>query len=245
MILRMSRPRFLMCTLVLVAVPVVSLADDELLSTEPRSVGEADRAVRQLSQTIGQQEEVSESVRVELREAIGRLFDMRIEIQQKRLRQIEQRVKQMRKQIREQSENRERLIDERTEAILREPGIALEESDSDLGQIEPFDVIHIGDVVGVYIPGVLPFNPPNEPPIAPPVNYPSQSGGLPPTTGYPITVQSDGTIALPLIEPVFIDGLTVREASAKIRSTYVDQNILREEKARPILTLVKKAKERR
>lgn len=94
------------------------------------------------------------------------------------------------------------------------------------------------DVLGVYIEGVLPFNPPNEPPQPPPVNFPEENSTLPPSIGYPIAVQHDGTLALPLIEPLQVAGLTLEQVREEIRRTYIDNDILREDKARPIVTII-------
>ena len=94
------------------------------------------------------------------------------------------------------------------------------------------------DILGVYIEGVLPFNPPNQPPAPPPVNFPDAESTLPPSIGYPIAVQEDGTLALPLIEPLNVDGLTLEQVREAIRDAYIDNDILRPEKARPIVTII-------
>ncbi len=95
-----------------------------------------------------------------------------------------------------------------------------------------------GDILGVYIEGVLPFNPPNAPPEPPPVNFPDRDSTLPPSIGYPIAVQDDGTLSLPLIEPLDVEGLTLEQVRDTIREAYIDADILRPEKARPIVTLI-------
>ncbi len=95
------------------------------------------------------------------------------------------------------------------------------------------------DILGVYIEGVLPFNPPNSPPEPPPVNFPDAESLLPPSIGYPIAVQEDGTLALPLIEPLDVDGLTLEQVRDAIRDAYIDNDILRPEKARPIVTIIR------
>lgn len=95
-----------------------------------------------------------------------------------------------------------------------------------------------GDILGVYIEGVLPFNPPNAPPEPPPVNFPDAESTLPPSIGYPIAVQEDGSLALPLIEPLNVDGLTLDQVRDAIRDAYIDNDILRPEKARPIVTVI-------
>ncbi|TWU33395.1 Polysaccharide biosynthesis/export protein [Novipirellula artificiosorum] len=96
-----------------------------------------------------------------------------------------------------------------------------------------------GDILGVYIEGVLPFNPPNAPPEPPPVNFPDADSTLPPSIGYPIAVQDDGTLALPLIEPLDVEGLTLEQIREAIRDAYIEEEILRPEKARPIVTIIK------
>lgn len=95
-----------------------------------------------------------------------------------------------------------------------------------------------GDILGIYIDGVMPFNPPNQPPAPPPVNFPDSQSTLPPSIGYPIPVQEDGTLSLPLIEPINVNGLTIDQVRDAIRDEYIAQDILRSDKARPIVTLI-------
>jgi len=95
-----------------------------------------------------------------------------------------------------------------------------------------------GDILGVYIEGVLPFNPPNVTPEPPPVNFPDRDSLLPPSLGYPIAVQADGTLSLPLIEPLDVRGLTLDQVRDRIREAYIETDILRPEKARPIVSLI-------
>jgi protein involved in polysaccharide export with SLBB domain len=95
-----------------------------------------------------------------------------------------------------------------------------------------------GDILGVYIEGVLPFNPPNVTPEPPPVNFPDRDSLLPPSLGYPIAVQEDGTLSLPLIEPLDVRGLTLDQVRDRIREAYIATDILRPEKARPIVSLI-------
>jgi protein involved in polysaccharide export with SLBB domain len=98
--------------------------------------------------------------------------------------------------------------------------------------------ISAGDILGVYLEGVLPFNPPNQPPAPPPVNFPSAESTLPPSIGYPIPVQDDGTLSLPLVEPLHVDGLTLDQVRDAIRDVYLEADILRPDKARPIVTVI-------
>ena len=67
-----------------------------------------------------------------------------------------------------------------------------------------------GDILGVYIEGVL-----GSADVPPPVNV-SESVELQPSIGYPIPVRADGTITLPLVGPLRVEGLTIEEAEDKV-----------------------------
>jgi len=99
--------------------------------------------------------------------------------------------------------------------------------------------IDAGDILGIYIEGVLPFNPPNVTPEPPPVNFPTAESILPPSIGFPIAVQEDGTLSLPLVEPLEVRGLTIDQVRDKIREAYIESDILRPEKARPIVSIIR------
>lgn len=71
-----------------------------------------------------------------------------------------------------------------------------------------------GDVLGIYIEGVL--GGPNQ---SPPVNIP-QNPNSEASLGFPVHVRSDGTISLPLTKPIFVRGLTMVEVERKIRAAY-------------------------
>jgi hypothetical protein len=98
--------------------------------------------------------------------------------------------------------------------------------------------IAAGDILGIYVEGVMPFNAPTAPPTPPPVNFPDAESTLPPSIGYPIPVQDDGTLSLPLLEPLDVEGLTLEQVRDAIRDAYIDEDILRPEKARPIVTII-------
>jgi hypothetical protein len=113
---------------------------------------------------------------------------------------------------------------------------------SRLGQEPPRKyLLDKGDILGVYIEGILPFTPPDQPPTPPPVNFPDKDSLLPPSLGYPIAVQDDGTIALPLVKPIDVKGLSVEQVREKIRRAYLDGKILIEDGSRvltPIVTII-------
>ncbi len=100
-------------------------------------------------------------------------------------------------------------------------------------------VLEKADILGIYIEGVFPITPEGQAPQLPPVNFPDADSTLPPSLGFPIAVQDDGTIALPLIPPLQVRGLTLEQVRNLIRRAYTEKNILSAEKATPIVTLIK------
>jgi protein involved in polysaccharide export with SLBB domain len=96
---------------------------------------------------------------------------------------------------------------------------------------EPY-LLAPGDILGVYIEGVVGSNQ-----APPPVNIPDVAE-LPPTIGYPIPIRANGTLSLPLIDPIHVAGLSVEEAEKLVIDAYrgsdPDQQLLDPEK-RPIL----------
>jgi protein involved in polysaccharide export with SLBB domain len=91
-----------------------------------------------------------------------------------------------------------------------------------------------GDVLGVYIEGVL-----GDKTQPPPVHY-AELTNTPPSLGYPIPVREDGAVPLPLIDPVPVRGLSVAEAEQRIIKAYtVDKKILQPNQARIIITLIR------
>jgi hypothetical protein len=91
-----------------------------------------------------------------------------------------------------------------------------------------------GDVLGIYIPDVL-----GKDEDPPPVHFPER-GDQPPALGYPVPIREDGTVALPIIPPVEVAGLSLPEASDKIIADYIDAKILKEGQAKIILTLLRR-----
>lgn len=99
----------------------------------------------------------------------------------------------------------------------------------------PPDVYRLaaGDVLGVYIEGVL-----GDRRVAPDVVVP-QAGGLPPAIGSPTPIRADGTISLPLVKPVRVAGLSVLEAEqAVIRAYTVTQAVVQPGQERVIVSLI-------
>ena len=103
-------------------------------------------------------------------------------------------------------------------------------------------ILAAGDVLGVFVGGVLPVPAPNASPKDPPVYFPSQIDplgvGLSPALGFPLPVRDDGTIALPLIDPVKVTGMSVEEATSAVRQEYIDAGILERGRERIFVTLM-------
>lgn len=90
------------------------------------------------------------------------------------------------------------------------------------------------DVLGIYIEGVLGNK--DEPP---PVHFPENGETHPPAVGYPVPIREDGTVSLPLIDPVDVRGLTIGQVEQKIRNAYIRKKILKPERERIIVTLMR------
>lgn len=73
-----------------------------------------------------------------------------------------------------------------------------------------------GDVIGFYAREL--FDGDNE---FPPVHYPEDSS-QPPAVGVPVPVREDGTLSLPYIEPINVEGLSLVEATELVRRAYTD-----------------------
>jgi len=90
------------------------------------------------------------------------------------------------------------------------------------------------DILGIYIEGVL-----GSAEEAPPVHMPDRFSDLPPSIGYPIPVREDGTLALPLVPPLPVRGLSLAQVENVIRRAYtIDSQILKPDKDRIIVTLM-------
>jgi protein involved in polysaccharide export with SLBB domain len=101
---------------------------------------------------------------------------------------------------------------------------------------KPPDVYRLGpgDVLGVYIEGVL-----GDRTVPPPVRLGEGISNQTPALGYPLPVREDGTVPLPLVKPVNVRGMTLEEAQEAARKAYVvDKEVLQPGRERIILTLM-------
>lgn len=78
--------------------------------------------------------------------------------------------------------------------------------------------VDAGDTLGIYVEGVLGGRQ-----ESPPVNFP-QNPNARSSLGYPIRVRDDGTISLPLIDPIDVRGMTIGEVERRIRAAYTTGN---------------------
>jgi protein involved in polysaccharide export with SLBB domain len=91
-----------------------------------------------------------------------------------------------------------------------------------------------GDVLGVYIEGVL-----GRREETPPVHFP-QDNAVPPAFGFPMPIRDDGTVSLPLIEPIYVRGMTLRQLEDTIREAYLaKKKILQPDSHRIVVSLLK------
>lgn len=87
-----------------------------------------------------------------------------------------------------------------------------------------FHLVEKGDVLGVYIEGLV-----GEVGQVPPVQLPSQNNQLP-SMGFPIVVNDDGELPLPQIPPLKVKGMTITEVRKTIVKTLIDRKIIAEGK---------------
>ena len=101
-------------------------------------------------------------------------------------------------------------------------------------------LLDAGDILGVYVEGVLPpAGEKDEIPPPPPVNFPDEGSDLAPSVGYPIPVRDDGTLALPLVSQLDVRGKTLSEVEQLVRKAYtVDRKVLQPGQDRIIVTLM-------
>jgi hypothetical protein len=120
--------------------------------------------------------------------------------------------------------------------LLAESREGLEQTPLDWMRQKPPKIYLLGpgDILGVYIEGVLGTRD-----QLPPVNIPE--GDLPPALGFPIPLREDGTVPLPLIDPVNLVGLSLAEAEQQIIKEYtITKQLLQPGRERIIVTLIRK-----
>ena len=88
-------------------------------------------------------------------------------------------------------------------------------------------ILDSGDILGIHIPAVWSSAQGNQQ-LPPPVQQPQPGSDLPPAVGYPIVVSEDGTISVPLIDPLNVRGMTIDQVRDLIKRTYIEEDILKD-----------------
>ena len=95
-----------------------------------------------------------------------------------------------------------------------------------------------GDVLGLHIPDV--FSVGENESILPPVHFP-EDANLPPAVGSPVVIREDGTVTLPYIDPVNVEGMSLVEATAAVQRAYTESdNQIARADAQVILTMIRR-----
>lgn len=93
-----------------------------------------------------------------------------------------------------------------------------------------------GDTLGVFVEGVV-----GEARSMPPVHQPEPGSDLPPALGFPTLVLHDGTIRLPIVDPVSVRGLTISQVESLLKKTYRDgDRPIITDRSRVIVSLIRK-----
>ncbi len=102
-----------------------------------------------------------------------------------------------------------------------------------------------GDVIGVLVQGIVPPGVNTIPPViqgSATLNreyYPPTGVLQGPAIGLPSNVNADGRLALPLVNPVLVQGMTLQEATEAVSRAYIDEQLVKEGRDRVTLTLLK------
>ena len=105
-----------------------------------------------------------------------------------------------------------------------------------LRQKPPADyILGPGDILGVWIEGVL-----GEKGQQPPI-YGQEALRNQPGMGFPVPVRKDGTISVPIVAPIAVQGLTLEGVEAALRKAYTeDKQVIRAGQERILVTLLQR-----
>ncbi|MBL9093092.1 MAG: polysaccharide biosynthesis/export family protein [Planctomycetaceae bacterium] len=91
------------------------------------------------------------------------------------------------------------------------------------------------DILGIFIPGALG----DDKEQLPPTHFPEDST-MAPSMGYPIPVRDDGTLVLPMIDPIKVTGMTLTQVESEVRRRYIDSQIFANDNVKIVVTLMRK-----
>lgn len=95
-----------------------------------------------------------------------------------------------------------------------------------------------GDVLGIAVEGIIPFQDPDQVPQLPPVHFRGMNSEQPPALGFPVLVQESGNIALPSIGMIQVAGATLQEVSDKITEACLKANLRKQREVLTAVTLI-------
>ncbi|MCG8650715.1 MAG: polysaccharide biosynthesis/export family protein [Pirellulales bacterium] len=181
-----------------------------------------------------------ESLRASVNESLSKAFDLRQQIQRREVAAARAELDAIEKRIEEREKFKAAIIRRKAAELLLGNELGWPAKRIEPNRLVPQpERIQAGDVVAVYLDGVLPYYSSDNTSTPPPITK-LDSGFV--VTGYPFVVASDGTIQLPLVDPVKIEGMSIREAEKMVAKAYIDNGILHPARTRPIITLVPRAK---
>ena len=101
----------------------------------------------------------------------------------------------------------------------------------------PVYLLGPGDVLGVYIKGILG----NEEEL-PPIHFPEDSNRAP-AIGYPVPIREDGTLALPIVTAIKVEGMSLVDATTAVRNAYTyPRELIKPGEEQIIVTLIQQRK---
>lgn len=106
-------------------------------------------------------------------------------------------------------------------------------------------IIGPGDVLSIYIRGLIPPNVDDAAPVIQgnlfnqQVYYPPAGNIQSPSVGVPLQVSEDGTLPLPIVGTISVSGLTIQQAADKITSEIVDKEVVQRGREYVYVTLVR------
>jgi protein involved in polysaccharide export with SLBB domain len=94
-----------------------------------------------------------------------------------------------------------------------------------------------GDVLGIYIKGVL-----GATDELPPIHFP-EDANRPPAIGFPVPVREDGTLSMPFVDPIYVQGMSLVDATQAVLDAYTYPRVIVQKEQDPIIvTLMQKRK---
>lgn len=156
-----------------------------------------------------------------LTELVTEDFEVRQQLQLAEIEFLRQKLESLERRVRQQDAVKSRLIERRVRNLLKSPGKSTRQNTRSQSQVggpappnaplAPPRPVQPGDTLGVFIPHVL-----GQPDESPPVNR-DPLGQRPPSLGYPIQVQADGSISLPIVGRVPVAGKSLPQVEDTLR----------------------------